>query len=67
LVTASPPPVQKVPGTNIRVVNDEELLAMFPDRPVALVGPPDKRQFVLLDQARGQSGNEAPDHKGSNL
>jgi hypothetical protein len=41
-----------VPGTDIRVINDEELLAMFPDRPVALVGPPANRQFVFLDEQR---------------
>ncbi len=39
-----------VPGTSIRLVSDEELLAMFPDRPVALVGPPENRQFVFLDE-----------------
>jgi hypothetical protein len=44
-----------IPGTSIRVVNDEELLAMFPNRPVALVGPPERRQFVLLDEKPGAS------------
>jgi len=45
-----------VPGTNIRLVSDDELLAMFPDRPVALLGPPDKRQFVFLDEHRAHPG-----------
>src|SRR5688572_30521462 len=40
--------IQTVPGTNIRLVSDEELLALFPDRPVALVGPPENRHFVFL-------------------
>ena len=44
-----------IPGTSIRVVNDDELMAMFPNRPVALVGPPERRQFVLLDEK--QHGN----------
>jgi hypothetical protein len=46
------PQVQTVPGTKIQVVNDDELLAMFPDRPVAIVGPPENRQFVFLDEQR---------------
>jgi hypothetical protein len=49
---AAQPAVQTVPGTNIRLVSDEELLAMFPGRPVALVGPPEDRKFVFLDEQR---------------
>ena len=52
LASAPSPPIQTVPGTNIRLVSDDELLAMFPDRPVALLGPPDNRQFVFLDEQR---------------
>ena len=52
LASAPPAPVQTIPGTNIRLVGDDELLAMFPDRPVALVGPPEHRQFVFLDDTR---------------
>ena len=59
--------VPTVPGTNIRVVSDEELLAMFPDRPVALVGPPGNRQFVFLDQKRTSQTHDAPRAKGHNL
>ena len=44
-----------VPGTNIRILNDEELLAMFGDRPVALLGPPEERQFVVLDEIRDET------------
>jgi len=52
-----------IPGTSIRVVNDDELLAMFPDRPVALVGPPQNRQFVFLDEKRlSKPGDKAPMH-----
>lgn len=33
----------------VRVLTDEELLSRFPDRAVALVGPPDRQHFVFLD------------------
>jgi hypothetical protein len=39
-----------VPGTTIRILSDEQLLGMFPGRPVALMGPPDHRQLVFLDE-----------------
>lgn len=39
-----------VPGTHIRLVNDEELAALFPGRPLALIGPPGEQQLVFLDQ-----------------
>jgi hypothetical protein len=39
-----------VPGTRIRLITDAELFAMFPDRPVALIGSDEDRQFVLLDE-----------------
>jgi len=48
--------VPTVPGTNIRLVSDDELLGMFPDRPVALVGPPEKQRFVFLDDVPGAKG-----------
>lgn len=55
----SAPSDPTVPGTSIRVVGDDELLAMFPDRPVALVGPPEKRQLVFLDEQRSK-GHSRP-------
>jgi hypothetical protein len=54
-----------IPGTSIRVLNDEELLAMFPNRPVALVGGPENRQFVLLDEKRMAKASEPA--KGQHL
>ena len=57
MAIASPAaPVPTVSGTKIRLVGDEELLAMFPDRPVALLGPPQHRQFVFLDTPRPRPG-----------
>lgn len=39
-----------IPGTSIHVVNDEQLLDLFRDRPVALVGSPGNQQLLLLDE-----------------
>ncbi len=39
-----------IPGTSIRVLNDEQLLALFKDRPVALVGQPGNQRLLLLDE-----------------
>lgn len=33
----------------IRFINDEELFALFPDRPMALIGEPGQQQLVFLD------------------
>ena len=41
---------QKVPGTSIRIIDDEQLLELFNGRPVALVGPPGHQQLVLFDE-----------------
>ena len=38
------------PGhAQIHFLTDEELLSRFPDRPVALIGPPGERRLVFLD------------------
>jgi hypothetical protein len=67
-VAAAPAPlVQTVPGTKIRLVGDDELLAMFPDRPVALVGPPEHRQFVFLDDPRLRPSEIGGRRKGIKL
>ena len=42
--------VKTIEGTPIRVLNDEELLALFKDRPVALVGEPGNQRLILLDE-----------------
>lgn len=43
-------PAKVIPGTEIRVLTDEELLAFFKGRPVGLVGPPENQRLVLFDQ-----------------
>lgn len=37
---------------SVRFISDDELLSLFPGRPVALIGPPGRQQFVFLDQKR---------------
>jgi hypothetical protein len=40
-----------IEGTPIRVLTDEELLAFFKDRPVALLREPGHQRLILLDEA----------------
>jgi len=44
----SPVP-EVVPGTTVRVLKDQDLLDLFPDRAVALVGPPGKQKLILFE------------------
>ena len=39
-----------IPGTPIRVVNDEQLLELFQGQAVALVGQPGHQQLLLFDE-----------------
>lgn len=41
-----------VPGTDIRILTDDELLDLFPGRPLALVGPKDNRRLIFLDEVQ---------------
>ena len=53
--TAAAPQVvereETIPGTSIQVLSDEQLLALFKGRPVALVGPAGHQRLLLLDEA----------------
>jgi hypothetical protein len=40
------------PESPIRMISEDELLAQFPGRAVALVGPPTDRRLIFLDVAR---------------
>lgn len=46
--TAPPVPSRELPG--LRRLTDDQLLALFPGRPVALIGPPGDQKLVFLDQ-----------------
>jgi hypothetical protein len=52
--TIPPAPAQvakTIEGTPIRVLSDEELLAFFKHRPVALLGGPGHQRLILFDEA----------------
>ena len=36
----------------IKFISDDELMALFPNRPIALIGKPGHQQFVFLDTHR---------------
>jgi hypothetical protein len=46
---ASPTVVASAPTSRVRFVNDEQLLALFPNRPVALIGRPGEQKLIFLD------------------
>lgn len=52
---ATPVPEQFIPGTDIRIISDEELFALFPDRPLALIGPKGNQELVFLDEVKTAS------------
>jgi hypothetical protein len=57
LAAASLPPLPvATPSTpaqssEVKFINDDELLALFPNRSVGLIGQPGHQQLVLLDQS----------------
>jgi hypothetical protein len=42
----------------VKIISDEELLAFFPGRAVALIGPRGRQQFVFLDRQAQRSVTE---------
>ena len=57
---ASPVAVSSTPPRTAaaKLINDDELLALFPDRPVALIGKPGQQQLVFLDQPAKRGGGQ---------
>jgi hypothetical protein len=50
-MSAAPPPaVQSPPSDPIERIDDRELLALFPNKTVALIGPPTRQFLVFSDQ-----------------
>jgi hypothetical protein len=47
---AAPPPTAANPDNKVKIINDDELFALFPNRPMALVGKPGHQQLVFLDR-----------------
>jgi hypothetical protein len=54
-LTAFPPPADTV---KVKFITDEELLALFPDRPVALIGRPGHQQLVFLDKPASTAASD---------
>lgn len=42
--------VQQPARAKFQTISDDELLALFPDRPVALIGEPGRQRLVFLDE-----------------
>jgi len=51
VVTASVPPTETA---KVRIITDEELFALFPNRAMALIGPPGRQQLIFLDHGDGE-------------
>jgi hypothetical protein len=54
-----PAPVEKFPApkamaetSKVKYITEKELFALFPNRPIALIGPPGHQQFILLDELK---------------
>jgi hypothetical protein len=50
--TAKPAPASSsiAETGKVKYITKEELFALFPDRPIALIGKPGHQQFLLLDE-----------------
>jgi hypothetical protein len=46
----SPAQFEEAPSGKVKFITTEELLALFPDRPIALVGPAGQQQLIFLDE-----------------
>jgi hypothetical protein len=46
--TATPPPPAET--EKVKYIDQRELFALFPNRPIALIGQPGHQQFILLDE-----------------
>ena len=43
------PNASRAETTKVKFITDEELFALFPDRPMALIGKPGQQRLVFLD------------------
>ena len=51
-VAGAESPIHMAELSTVRHLTDNELLALFPGRPVALIGPPGHQRLVFLDEPR---------------
>jgi hypothetical protein len=47
-------PVTQADTSKVKIINDEELFALFPNRPMALIGPPGRQQLIFLDHGEAE-------------
>jgi hypothetical protein len=47
---SAPAPPPAVETSKVKYITEKELFALFPNRPVALIGEPGHQQFLLLDE-----------------
>ncbi len=50
-------PTPKAPAM-VRIISDDELLALFPGRPRALIGPPGRKTLLFLEQSSTANTSE---------
>jgi len=54
---ASPAP----PANRVKIITNEQLLALFPERPVALIGAPGTQRLMFLDaEPDGSTATKKP-------
>jgi hypothetical protein len=46
-------PVSAPAAARVKFIDDAQLLALFPDRSVALIGPPGNQKLLFLDEVNG--------------
>jgi hypothetical protein len=50
---SAPPPSPPLAQTGkVKYITEKELFALFPNRPIALIGEPGHQQFLLLDELK---------------
>jgi hypothetical protein len=47
-------PAAQTDMSKVKIINDEELFALFPNRPMALIGPPGRQQLIFLDHGEAE-------------
>lgn len=40
-----------VPVSKVHLINDDRLVSLFPNRPLAIIGPPGREKLIFLDGA----------------
>jgi hypothetical protein len=53
-------PAERVAAPSVKIITEAELLALFPDRPVALIGKPGAQRLLVFDQPGSAAGPRPP-------